>query len=45
MKRNVLLLFIPLSMLLLVGCPPRPPPHTPQPFNMEGGESPPFTDP
>jgi len=46
MGRRVLLLsIIILSMLLSVGCPPRHPPHTPQPFGVKGGEPAPFTGP
>lgn len=45
MKRSVLLLLILMSMLLSVGCPPRHPPHTPQPFGVEGGKPAPLTSP
>ena len=32
MNRHLLLCLIAIALLVTVGCPPRHPPHTPQPF-------------
>ncbi len=35
MNRHLLLCLIAIALLATVGCPPRHPPHTPQPFGTE----------
>jgi hypothetical protein len=35
MNRHLLLWLIAIALLATVGCPPRHPPHTPQPFGTE----------
>lgn len=36
MNRHLLLSLIAIVLLATTGCPPRHPPHTPQPFGMQG---------
>ena len=39
MNRRLLLWLIAFVLLTTAGCPPRHPPHTPQPFGMPGKAS------
>ena len=36
MNRHLLLWLVAIVLLATIGCPPRHPPHTPQPFSIKG---------